>query len=94
MSHFDTHAFQRKTKAVSGWADTKSEYKAMDWPLPRGRSMIDTISLTHLTNKTALSTVGKSTSATTLNSSLKELDSASAIDGATFSTLSSQLSSS
>ncbi|NAO29970.1 hypothetical protein PsdCFBP2356_26165 [Pseudomonas syringae pv. dysoxyli] len=94
MSHFDTHAFQRKTKAVSGWADTKSEYKAMDWPLPRGRSMIDTTSLTHLTHKTALTTVEKSTSATTLNSSLKELDYASAIDGATFSTLSRQLSSS
>ncbi|NAP21568.1 hypothetical protein B1F77_05260 [Pseudomonas syringae] len=94
MSHFDTHAFQRKTKAVSGWADTKSEYKAMDWTLPRGRSMIDTTSLTHLTHKTALTTVEKSTSATPLNSSLKELDSASAIDGATFSTLSRQLSSS
>lgn len=75
MSHFDTHAFQRKTKAVSGWADTKSEYKATDWPLPRGRCMIDTISLKHLTHKTALTAVEESTFATPLNSSLKELDS-------------------
>ncbi|WP_259671832.1 hypothetical protein, partial [Pseudomonas syringae group genomosp. 3] len=51
-------------------------------------------SITHLTSKIALTTVEKSISATTINSSLKELDSAPAIDGATFSTLSSQLSSS
>ncbi|MBX6439026.1 hypothetical protein K4L79_04050 [Pseudomonas syringae pv. tomato] len=50
--------------------------------------------MTHLTSKIALTTVEKSISATTINSSLKELDSAPAIDGATFSTLSSQLSSS
>ncbi|WP_010211297.1 hypothetical protein, partial [Pseudomonas syringae group genomosp. 3] len=56
--------------------------------------MIDTKSITHLTSKIALTTVEKSISATTINSSLKELDSAPAIDGATFSTLSSQLSSS
>ncbi|MBM0210265.1 hypothetical protein ALQ72_02586 [Pseudomonas syringae pv. maculicola] len=56
--------------------------------------MIDTTSITHLTSKIALTTVEKSISATTINSSLKELDSAPAIDGATFSTLSTQLSSS
>ncbi|SOS42282.1 hypothetical protein PSCFBP2116_00243 [Pseudomonas syringae] len=56
--------------------------------------MIDTISLKHLTHKTALTAVEKSTSVTPLNSSLKELDSGPTPDGATFSTLSTQLSSS
>ncbi|KPW70591.1 hypothetical protein [Pseudomonas amygdali] len=56
--------------------------------------MIDTISLKHLTHKTALTAVEKSTSATPLNSSLKELDSGPTPDGAIFSTLSTQLSSS
>ncbi|RMV43167.1 hypothetical protein ALP10_100448 [Pseudomonas syringae pv. helianthi] len=86
--------FSRKTKAGSGLADTESEYKAMDWPLPRGRSMIDTTSIARPTSNSALPTVEKSTSSTTISSSLKELISASAIDSATLSPLSSQLSNS
>ncbi|KAA8694957.1 hypothetical protein [Pseudomonas caricapapayae] len=56
--------------------------------------MIDTTSIARPTSNTALTTVEKSTSSTTMSSSLKELISASAIDSATLSPLSSQLSNS
>ncbi|WP_024666861.1 hypothetical protein [Pseudomonas syringae] len=56
--------------------------------------MIDTTSIAHLTHNTTITTVEKSNSATNINSNLKELTSAPAIDDATFSTLSSQLSNS
>lgn len=56
--------------------------------------MIDTTSITHLTHNTTITTVEKSTSATNISSNLKELTSAPAMDSATLSPLSSQLSSS
>lgn len=56
--------------------------------------MIDTTSVAHLTHNTIVTTVEKSTSVTNISSRLKELTSEPAIDSATLSKLSSQLSNS
>ncbi|MGN2432594.1 hypothetical protein [Pseudomonas syringae] len=56
--------------------------------------MIDTTSVAHLTHNTTITTVAKSTSVTNTSSRLKELTSEPAIDGATLSRLSRQLSNS
>ncbi|AHG38871.1 hypothetical protein N018_00860 [Pseudomonas syringae CC1557] len=56
--------------------------------------MIDTTSVAHFAHNTTITTVAKSTSVTNTSSRLKELTSEPAIDSATLSRLSSQLSNS